>query len=54
MTYEDYEIYSVSEYAEIKKVSTETIRRWIKQSLVKSYRVGKGKKRAHFYVRVPR
>ena len=54
MTYEDYEVYRVREYAEIKKVSTQTIRNWIKQSLVKSYKVGKGRKRAHFYVLVPR
>lgn len=54
MTYENYEVYTVKEYAQKKGKSAHTIRRWIQNNIVKSLRVGKGKKRARFYVLEPR
>lgn len=54
MTYENYEVYTVKEYAQMKGKSVNTIRRWIREGIVKAVKIGNGKLRAHFYVLIPR
>lgn len=54
MAHENYHIYTVKEYAALINKSTDTVLRWIEKNIVKSLRKGKGTKRAHYYVLIPR
>nr|WP_314738658.1 hypothetical protein [uncultured Haemophilus sp.] len=54
MTYKNYEVYTVKEYAALKGKSTRTILRWIEKNIIDALRKGEGEDRAHYYVLVPR